>query len=231
MRNYFVISAALLFSVAAYAQKVVHQECERIVGDSTSIFHGDRVAEIPSRLLQGEYVYPLTRVITNEGDTMVCQVHVLLGRPGDKRELAIAWLSVEDRSLSRQGYREPLSGEARAYKIKWHMRMKVKAYKSYYSTAAKPMIKRVTAYIDYFPCDESMNVVRFKVKRMRYRTGDKYGVYKSPESSHKFAAKHAEADRKQKEACRRKVAKDREWGYKYCVKYRPDLLRDNKTAE
>ena len=231
MKKSFALTLLLMFPLLAYAQKVVHQECERIVGDSTSIFYGDRVAEIPSQLLRGEYVYPLTRVITNEGDTMVCQVHVLLGRPGDKRELAIAWLSVEDCSLSRQGYREPLSGETRTYKIKWHMRMKVKAYKSYYSTAAKPMIKRVTAYIDYFPCDESMNVVRFKVKRMRYRTGDKYGVYKSPESSHKFAAKHAEADRKQKEAFRRKVAKDREWGYKYCVKYRPDLLHYYKKQE
>lgn len=88
-----------MFPLLAYAQKVVHQECERIVGDSTSIFYGDRVAEIPSQLLRGEYVYPLTRVITNEGDTMVCRVHVLLGHPSDKRELAIAWLSVEDCSL------------------------------------------------------------------------------------------------------------------------------------
>lgn len=72
MKKSFVLTLLLLFPLLAYAQKVVHQECERIVGDSTSIFHGDRVAEIPSRLLQGEYVYPLTRVITNEGDTMVC---------------------------------------------------------------------------------------------------------------------------------------------------------------
>lgn len=219
-----MIFLALLFSVAARAQ-VSHQECKRMVGDTTSIFHGDRVAEIPSRLLSGEYVYPLTRVITHEGDTMVCQVHVLLGTPSNKRELASATLRVEDRSLSRQGYREPLDGEARAYKIKWHMRMKAKAYMSYYSTAEKPMIKRVTAYIDYFPCDESMNVVRFKVKRMRHRTGDKYRVYGSPESSRRFAAKHAEAARKLEEAYRRKVAKEREWRYKYCVKYRPDLLR------
>lgn len=69
------------------------------------------------------------------------------------------------------GEKSYCSTETFFYKIRKHMRLKLNAY---FSNSSGKRMKRITAYIDYFPFSNRTSEARYKAKRMKQRYGEKY---------------------------------------------------------
>lgn len=232
----------LLVAAKAFPQKVVSQELYNVVvSDTASYFYRcpDYESVGSPKTPVGEYTFPFDRIITSDGDTIVCFVKV--GTPSrDPRKMVWASLEAEDqRSYNLREDGKLFGGHFRGEvvnkggkNLKQHYRIKVRAYQAYFPGSFiayplefgnKPFSKRVTAYIDYFPFFPWQSRVRYKVKNVRLHSGPKYDVFMLGEEWNRraYLAKRDSVYSRQRAAFEKKYLK---WVKRYAKKYRPDQL-------
>ena len=218
-----------LLSVAPAAGQITQHEYYDIMKDSTSFFHVRKGEPFDrgTSCVNGSFNSFPVRVITAEKDTFVCSVRLYVGHitPSYEKRAknAVVWANLysEDHHpffYREAGDKECVSSQNKYYhKLRRHMRLKLNTY---HFTSDGKKLKRVTAYIDYFPYGDYSNMVRYKVKHIKTRTGEKYRV--TTRKIEEKIQKRQEKDKKEITIWKNKLReKERQWYEDYQKKYYP----------
>lgn len=219
----------LLPVIPAAGQVLKYYEYEEI-SDSTSIHYTKPGIPRFGWPLTGGFESHRVRITTDNKDTFVCRVRVSISPMTSnvkeaKNALGRAELLCED--LHPWGYeitggeKDYCRTETFFYKIRKHMRLKLNAY---FPDHIGKRMKRITAYIDYFPFSNRTSEARYKAKRMKQRYGEKYRV--EPQKMWKKTRKRREREEIEMEKWYAEESeKEETWLKKYYKKYYPEYYR------
>lgn len=224
---------ALLFLLpwtAAAGQITEYLEYEEI-SDSTSAFYVQPGVPPFGGPLQGGFESRRVRIMTDDKDTFVCRVKVtVIPIMSDEKEARNALGDVElmcedshSGNIGKEILKDYTFVRKYFYKLRKHMRLKISAYFPVYNYKEK-YLKRITAYVDYFPYSNRVNEARYKAKRIKMRYGEKYRV-QTPKMSERQRERHEKEAREMKRWYSEQRAKEEAWTKKYYKKYYPEYYR------
>ncbi len=215
MKIIFSITFFLLPFMTAIGQ-VKQENFNQIMNDSlSSMFHDGQNLQKYHDLWKYSFG-GFTRVTSADKDTLVCYTNVSgWGISGYKNSVGTLNLKVEDQKAyldKDKSSRIVFQASKDIRKLKRHIRMKVKAYKSYYSeNPNNPYVKEVTAHVDFFPFQNfDKSRVRYTIKRKKYRFIEKYGA-----NSPKILERQKKQQLKEDEWKRKQHEKDLKWVENY----------------
>lgn len=226
----FIILFLLPWTTAAgqISEYLVYEE----ISDSTSIHYTKPGIPPLGRSLTGGFESHRVRITTDDKDTFICRVRVSISPIASsnikeaKNALGSAELLCED--LHPWGYeitggrKDYCHTEAFFYKLRKHMRLKLNAY---FPNISEKRMKRITAYIDYFPFSNRICEARYKAKRVKQRYGEKYRA-ETLKMRKKTRKRREREEIEMKKWYAEKREKEETWLKKYYKKHYPEYYRE-----